>query len=236
MRIRRCIFPAILLAVASAAYGQAPQWWVWAPKGTHVGGGPGQAAPPGALVVSPIETGLSANLSAVWQSLTNLTDSLNDFTGPDGLHDKQQKIIQEAIGKPAAGEDWGVIKPEIDPIPLLRRQQMLDELKRSPDAARYTHFIAYFETMQAHEARQLLFIERANTLIKANTKPMTWQDRVRLAAEVGILNTQQTLADQEAAEVYNRAVIKGSLDRLEAAQREAANVRRSQSGTAMRVP
>ncbi len=203
-----------------AVHAQLPHWWVYAPKGTHVGGGPGAAAPPGALVVSPVETGLASNLSVLIESIGNLTDSLGDLSSKQ---EDERKIIQASIGPRAAGEDLGQIKPDVDPVSLARRRQMIEELKSRPDADKYQHFITYFETMQTHEARELLFIERANTLMKVHQRPLNWQERIRLAAEVGILNTQDTISRQEAVEAYNRAVVKASVDRLADTQAEFAH-------------
>jgi parvulin-like peptidyl-prolyl isomerase len=223
-----CFLAAVLPLNVSAA---APWWYIWAPPGTHVGG-PG-AGVPGKLVVSPKETGSATTLSALRTNILNFFNVVNNFTGADGSNTKQQKVMQEAIGDRASGQDFTSPVAQVDTLTLLRRRQMIEELRAGPDADANAHFISYFEALQAHEARQRLYVERLNALIEAHKTPLNWQERVNLGAELGLLGAQQAISDQQLTEVHNRTVIKAASDKLEAALKELKRLQARRSARGM---
>lgn len=208
---------ALFIFLFSPAQSQAipPYWWIYAAPGSHTTG-PG-AGSSGKLTISPIETAEGTVLSQIWDGVLSFSEQVNTLAGDST--DKQDEV-QKAIGESATGIDVDPAKLDVDQLNLANRIKMLEALKSSGDADKYQHFIAYAEALQAHESREQLFAERLNTLIKVNHGKLDWQQRVRLAAETGLLGGQHAIAQQQMVEIENRARVAGTVDRMKAAADE----------------
>jgi hypothetical protein len=191
------------------------------------------------LVIMDIPGDAAAStLAGLVENVANMTGTVSDLSGKGpqshvGLTDEFLK----GIGTPSAGIKSDPYVLTFDPAILEARALFLKQMQAEPDAAKYQAFILYVQALQANDARMLAYVQRINTLVKVNDSPLNYQQRVRLAAEMGLLRGQLTIADQEMRDVANRATISGTNERLKDAQRELeAKQRDARSQGMLAVP
>ncbi|MDD2765269.1 MAG: hypothetical protein PHE83_14995 [Opitutaceae bacterium] len=202
------------------------------PKGTAAGG-PG-AGKGGVLIVDIPGDAAASTIAALEENIANLTGTVSDLSGKGpqshvGLTDE----VLKGIGQPAAGMAVDPYVLKFDPAILEARQLALQQLRAQTDGARYQPFILYLEALQAHDARLLAYVQRVNALIAVNNGKLNYQQRVRLAAEMGLLQGQLTIADQEVRDAANRATVAGTLERMQDAQDELRTKARASEVNAM---
>jgi hypothetical protein len=182
--------------------------------------GPGQGAG-GVLILDIPGDAASSTLGALAENIANLTGTVSDLSANGTQsHVGLTNEFLKGIGQPASGIKTEPYSLTFDPALLEGRAMLLRQLQASPDAARYQALILYLQASTANDARMLAYGSRLNTLIKVNESPLNYQQRVRLAAEMGLLQGQLTIADQEMRDVSNRAVVSGSLQRMQDAFKE----------------
>jgi hypothetical protein len=191
------------------------------PKGS-VGSGPGSGQS-GVMTLDAPSTIMQFLLDAVEETVDIATATYGKSV--QEKQKQQNEFIRKAMGDAKAGEHIDPLTYSIDPIQLATRQKMLEWMKAARNSADYSAFIQYLDTLQSHEARTVVYIQRVNNLLKIHESKMNLQERIKYAAELGLMQGQLTLAEEEMREARNRAVIDGVENRKRQAVEKLARSR-----------
>lgn len=197
-------------------------------------GGPKEG--PGQGMVGAMTIDIPTNIGEMIHTsiLENVANMVEDNDEKEKIKDAQTKEIEAAIGKSSVGIHVEEYKWTADPMSLAVRQNLIATLQKDANSKAYSPFLAYFNSVQTHEARTQVFAQRLNALIKTNnTAALNWQQRTRLGAEIGLYDAQKALAEMEIRENYNRALIARESQRMDDAVAERNRLRASREAAAL---
>jgi hypothetical protein len=133
------------------------------------------------------------------------------------------KEVEKQVGPPVEGTLPPQTDIKIDPVAWDQRKLALDMMKNRSDATNHAAAITYLSFVERQEQLLLVLQDREKKLETLHKEKLTWQERVELQSQMGILNNQIL---QEQAKAENSRAAASSSTTLSGAAAEEAKLRR----------
>lgn len=176
---------------------------------TGVGAGLGG----GYWIIDPITEGREALKWAVEEAVTQLAKQREEL---ERQQQKEMAAIEKMIGPAVAATDYPELADfQIDLKARAMREEAIKRMSERSDASRYASTISYLSFVNRQETLLLVYQQRLKALEASHKQKLTWQERLDLQSQLGLLTNQ---LQQEEIQEHEASSSARTADKLQQAE------------------